>query len=91
MFDRHSERAYKVYGALTRLEQMASMNEGVYRKENNIAGLQDQPRTGDAADQLRMKQGSMTGNPCEGRSRLTRRKRRRSVLSRLPSFPAISI
>ena len=28
------------YGALTRLEQMASMNE-VYRKENNIAGLQE--------------------------------------------------
>ena len=28
------------YGALTRPEQMASMNE-VYRKENNIAGLQE--------------------------------------------------
>jgi hypothetical protein len=26
--------------ALTRLEQMASMNE-VYRKENNVAGLQE--------------------------------------------------
>ncbi len=39
VFDRHSE-AYKVYGALTRLEQMASMNE-VYRKENNVAGLQE--------------------------------------------------
>ncbi|WP_256565315.1 hypothetical protein [Klebsiella quasipneumoniae] len=39
VFDRHSE-AYQVYGALTRLEQMASMNE-VYRKENNVAGLQE--------------------------------------------------
>lgn len=39
VFDRHSE-AYKVYGALTRTEQMASMNE-VYRKENNVAGLQE--------------------------------------------------
>ncbi|EIV9611740.1 hypothetical protein [Klebsiella pneumoniae] len=39
VFDRNSE-AYKVYGALTRLEQMASMNE-VYRKENNVAGLQE--------------------------------------------------
>ncbi|MFT2153934.1 hypothetical protein ACMV59_30850, partial [Klebsiella pneumoniae] len=32
--------AYQVYGALTRLEQMASMND-VYRKENNVAGLQE--------------------------------------------------
>ena len=65
MFDRHSE-AYKVYGALTRLEQMASMNE-VYRKENNIAGLQEINRVlkERAADQLRMKQGLLTGNPCE--------------------------
>ncbi|MPU33828.1 hypothetical protein FK479_08185 [Klebsiella quasipneumoniae] len=39
VFDRHSE-AYQVYGALTRLKQMASMNE-VYRKENNVAGLQE--------------------------------------------------
>ncbi|MCW9376638.1 hypothetical protein N5I33_06180 [Klebsiella quasipneumoniae] len=39
VFDRHSE-AYQVYGALTRLEQMAFMND-VYRKENNIAGLQE--------------------------------------------------
>ena len=39
VFDRHSE-AYQVSCALTRFEQMASMNE-VYRKENNVAGLQD--------------------------------------------------
>ncbi|MGR7708636.1 hypothetical protein [Klebsiella aerogenes] len=39
VFDKDSE-AYQVYGALTKLEQMASMND-VYRKENNIAGLQE--------------------------------------------------
>lgn len=39
VFNKDSE-AYQVYGALTKLEQMSSMND-VYRKENNIAGLQE--------------------------------------------------
>jgi hypothetical protein len=39
VFNKDSE-AYPVYGALTKLEQMSSMND-VYRKENNIAGLQE--------------------------------------------------
>lgn len=39
VFDKDSE-AFQVYGALTKLEQMASMND-VYRKENNMAGLQE--------------------------------------------------
>lgn len=38
IFDKDSE-AFHVYSALTKLEQMSAMNE-VYRKENNIAGLQ---------------------------------------------------
>lgn len=39
IFDKDSD-AYHVYSALTRLEQMSAMNE-VYRKENNIAGLEE--------------------------------------------------
>lgn len=38
IFDKDSD-AFHVYSALTKLEQMSAMNE-VYRKENNIAGLQ---------------------------------------------------
>lgn len=37
VFNKDGE-AYQVYGALTKLEQISSMND-VYRKENNIAGL----------------------------------------------------
>lgn len=39
VFNKDGE-AYQVYGALTKLEQISSMND-VYRKENNIAGLQE--------------------------------------------------
>ncbi|CAB1210167.1 MULTISPECIES: hypothetical protein [Klebsiella] len=39
VFNKDGE-AYQVYAALTKLEQISSMND-VYRKENNIAGLQE--------------------------------------------------